>query len=672
MKNILILTAGFGDGEDVASANVRDALEHLAPHDARVEVLDLLDSCYGRFHDMMRHTFQAAINRAPRRWYGLYQLLGTSQVVEGQIDELARLRDSVRDALRKFKPDVVVSTCPIYSFLIGEIYRDGRARDFTLISLLTDAVVKDSPWAKALADFFVVANDAAARSLMAEGVKEEKIEILGFPVQWRNRSENTKYENALPDLSSGKRPRILYLINSARKKAPKLLDRLLEHPEWDVTVCVGRETDLDEMAREKAATAPGRMEVIGYTRRMPQLMREHHVIISRAEAGIVQEAIAARCPIIIHKVGSGQEEGNFALLREANAGVLAEKPREVIDWLERSLRDQGRLLALWRKNLEPLGRPDSAVQIAQFILEQAAETPVPLPELRALPAPDPSAAPAVIRKPALLRRLPKKLLLCDLHTHTTWSDGKLSVPEIVDFYGQRGFDALCITDHLCDPKRLLGKLVNLTGLVIPPDELNAYFEEIEREKKRAWAKYDLLLMTGVEFNKDGYTPKTSTHLLGVDLKEPINPSLEIKETIAEIHAQGGLAIASHPHEMKSEWGKDTLYLWEHVDEYAPLLDAWEVANRDDIFNPVGLKKLPFIASSDFHKPKHIHSWKTVLYCEKEAEAIKHCIRVNRDVSLTLYRDHRFGLEEHHLQLPALENAPELVEYEEPKLAGTRG
>ena len=85
-------------------------------------------------------------------------------------------------------------------------------------------------------------------------------------------------------------------------------------------------------------------------------------------------------------------------------------------------------------------------------------------------------------------------------------------------------------------------------LVIPADELDAlFFEEIEREKKRAWAKYDLLLMTGVEFNKDGYTPKTSTHLLGVDLKEPINPSLGIKETIAEIHAQGALSIASHPH-----------------------------------------------------------------------------------------------------------------------------
>jgi len=31
-----------------------------------------------------------------------------------------------------------------------------------------------------------------------------------------------------------------------------------------------------------------------------------------------------------------------------------------------------------------------------------------------------------------------------------------------------------------------------------------------------------------------------------------------------------------------------------------------------------------------------------LFCEKDREAIKRCIRVNRDVSITLYRDHRIG------------------------------
>src|ERR1700691_182258 len=148
----------------------------------------------------------------------------------------------------------------------------------------------------------------------------------------------------------------------------------------------------------------------------------------------------------------------------------------------------------------------------------------------------------------------------------------------------------------------------------------------------------MLVMTGIEFNKDGYTKKTSAHLLGIDLKSPIDASLDIPEIIAKIHSQGGLAVASHPHIMKSEWGKNTLYLWENQEKYAPLLDAWEIANRDNIFNDIGLKRLPFIANSDFHKPKHIYSWKTLIYAEKDCEAIKDCVRKNEHVPIPLSRD----------------------------------
>ena len=157
--------------------------------------------------------------------------------------------------------------------------------------------------------------------------REKKIEVFGFPVQFRRKSGKRDKEIALPDLPAKGRPRILYLINSARKKAPKLLDRLLEHPDWDVTVCVGRETELDEMAREKAATAPERMEVIGHTRRMPQLLREHHVVISRAEAGIVQEAIAARCPMIVHKTRLGPGRGEFFAPARGQCGRARRKSR---------------------------------------------------------------------------------------------------------------------------------------------------------------------------------------------------------------------------------------------------------------------------------------------------------------------------------------------------------
>ena len=60
-------------------------------------------------------------------------------------------------------------------------------------------------------------------------------------------------------------------------------------------------------------------------------------------------------------------------------------------------------------------------------------------------------------------------LLCELHAHTTWSDGDLRVAELVDLHGRNGFDVLCVTDHTVrsdDPwrerERLLFRSVEAT------------------------------------------------------------------------------------------------------------------------------------------------------------------------------------------------------------------
>jgi predicted metal-dependent phosphoesterase TrpH len=39
-------------------------------------------------------------------------------------------------------------------------------------------------------------------------------------------------------------------------------------------------------------------------------------------------------------------------------------------------------------------------------------------------------------------------LLCHLHGHTRWSDGALTLPELVNLCGQKGFDVFCVTDHV--------------------------------------------------------------------------------------------------------------------------------------------------------------------------------------------------------------------------------
>jgi processive 1,2-diacylglycerol beta-glucosyltransferase len=626
MKKILLFTAGFGEGHNTAARNIRDALEHVAPDEAKVEVLDLFDTCYGKLNDWVRKAYITAINRTPRVWGKIYNVIDGTQFVESNMAMLAKMKRTMSDVLADLEPDAVVSTYPIYNYVIDAIYADGRPKTFSQITVITDSITVNSIWYRCVSDFFLVANEDTANVLRNAGVPEQQIRVFGFPVTYRfAEMPDNRYRNG----EKGPR-RILYLINSGKKEAPALVQRLCKRNDSQLTIIVGRDRTLRKEIESEIKTPAHPVEILGWSNRMPELLMSHHLVITKAGGASVQEAIAARTPVVISQVVPGQEEGNARLIVENDCGCLAPDPEAILEALDSAFTQGEKRLKTWVTNIGKLSKPDASLQIARFLLELASPENAPPKKL-----------------PHFLRAQPegkdrRSILLCDLHTHSIYSDGKLTVRELVDFYGQRSFDALCVTDHICDHTSLIGKMTNLSGMVLTLDEVEEYFDTIESEKKRALEKYGMILMAGLEFNKDGITKRSSAHLLAVDLKGPIDPGLSIIQTIAEIHGQGALAIASHPHEVKTRWGKNTLYFWENIDSYAPLLDAWEVANRDDLFNPIGLKRLPFVANSDFHKPKHIFSWKTVLFCEKDPETIKQCIRINRDVSITLYRDHRIG------------------------------
>ncbi|MEO7934090.1 MAG: PHP domain-containing protein [Chthoniobacterales bacterium] len=637
MKKILIFTAGYGEGHNTAARNIRDALEFIAADEVQVEVLDLFETCYGKLNEFVKKAYLTAINKAPKVWGKIYELIDNTRMVQSNMVALGRMKKALAELLQSTEPDVILCTYPIYNYLIDDIYSDGRPRHFSQVTVITDSLTINSVWYRCHSDYLLVANDDSARVLRQAGIEDEKIRVFGFPVTHQFASLTSQrgpMENVL---------KVLFMINSGKKEAPEVARKLAARKDVQLTVTVGRDLTLRKEIEDAVSGAANPVELHGWTTKIPELLLSHHVLISKAGGATVQESIASCTPMIITQVVPGQEEGNARLIVENHCGTLATNADAIVSAIDIALEDRGALYQQWQTNITRLSRPEASLDIARFVLELGVPDNTPPRKIASFDRHVPPASSS------------RNLLMCDLHTHSHFSDGKLSIRDLVDLYGQHAFDALCITDHICDHQRLLGKLTNLTGMVLTPDQVSEYFETIEREKKRAWEKYRMILMAGLEFNKDGLTKKTSAHLLAIDLQQPIDPSLSIIDTIAEIHRQGALAVASHPHEFKSAWGKDTLYFWENIDTYAPLLDAWEVANRDDIFNPVGLKRLPFIANSDFHKPKHLFSWKTALFCEKSPEAIKECIRINRDVFITLYRDAKIGFS--HSQLEEIETTP---------------
>jgi 3',5'-nucleoside bisphosphate phosphatase len=230
------------------------------------------------------------------------------------------------------------------------------------------------------------------------------------------------------------------------------------------------------------------------------------------------------------------------------------------------------------------------------------------------------------------------MMLCDFHIHTSFSDGSVELTETVDLFGQAGFDVISITDHVVNGDNAIGKFAHHFNLSITSDNFDKYIDSIRAEADRAWDKYGMLVIPGVEISKNYMSENESAHFLLLDIKEFIPACMNCEEIFIEAKKQNAVIIACHPHHTPDPMTKDTLFLWNNREKYAKYIDAWEIANRDDVFNVISLKKYPYIANSDFHKPRHLYSWKTLLNCEKNTDDIKHCIKHNRGVAITLFRN----------------------------------
>jgi 3',5'-nucleoside bisphosphate phosphatase len=236
-------------------------------------------------------------------------------------------------------------------------------------------------------------------------------------------------------------------------------------------------------------------------------------------------------------------------------------------------------------------------------------------------------------------------LLCDFHVHTTWSDGRLSVRDVIDLYGRtKRFDVIAITDHILMKRDLLarsGRLLTLGQKQFSVTEatFDQYIAEIDVEARRAKRLYDLLVIPGAEITQNHIRSKKNSHIVALNIQKFITADQPAEDILRDIRRQGALSIACHLHHRTTtrlEIG--TCYLWDHRKSLADLVDVWEAANRDDLFSVTSLKHYPYVASSDFHKPKHLYSWKTLVRCEKNWDAIARTLRNNFDVALMLYRD----------------------------------
>lgn len=223
-------------------------------------------------------------------------------------------------------------------------------------------------------------------------------------------------------------------------------------------------------------------------------------------------------------------------------------------------------------------------------------------------------------------------LLAELHAHTTWSDGALSVGALVDLYGARGFDVLCITDHAC---RADGPWRELSPRGITAANHAAYLTELDREAARALERYGLLVVPGLELTYNDPDPAQAAHALALGLRSFVSVDDGIDGAIETAVLAGAALVAAHPYDDEEAPNPGRLtQRFARDSELSARVHRFELFNRTQLFAWVARAGLPCVASGDFHRLAHLGGWKSLIPCARDEEAVIRHLRSRRPVFLT--------------------------------------
>jgi processive 1,2-diacylglycerol beta-glucosyltransferase len=360
------MTAGYGEGHNAAARALATAFNEDAPGTA--EVVDIFALCCPRLNSFIRRAYLAAINGTPRLWKYVYAWMDRPGFMTRGVHMLRSQSTMLEAIIARERPVAICSTFPAYAAIFRKLAREGRF-DTPHFNIVTDSISINSIWWRPGCDGWFVPNEDSAEVMRAAGVDPKRIHVSGFPVTPFFRDNEGVVTR--PRLSEGAAPRVLYIINSGTQNAEATARLLLAEEDWEVTCTVGRDDSLRRALSAAAGARRRKADILGWTDQIPRLLMSHHVVVSKAGGATTQEAVAARCPMIVNQVVPGQEEGNCELLLRHSAGALATTPAAVVDALRAAFADGGRGWDRWRAALEPLARPDAARSIAAHVMAHA-------------------------------------------------------------------------------------------------------------------------------------------------------------------------------------------------------------------------------------------------------------------------------------------------------------
>lgn len=364
----LIVYAKAGAGHRRAAEAVFHAFKRRG-EDKDTALIDCLDYTEPWFKNFYPQSYLFLVRFLPLAWAGIYYALD-NRTFYSLIKPLRHLNNclvSKRFAtfLKRERPKVVISTQFFASEVVAGLKRK-KEIDSVLISVVTDFGLHTF-WESEDVDIFVVASEDTRKDLISRNIPEEKIKVLGIPVEPPLKEFNKR---ELRKEIALKEDRFTVLIVGGGfgvgpiKELVFSLDGLSDEVRDKVQVIVvcSRNEKLYGEMKNIAPKLKINSKMFGFVPDLYKMMAASDVIISKSGGLTTSEALAQGLAMIIISPIPGQETKNCDLLVKNGAAYRIDRPVEVKGVVEELVKVPDKLERM-RRNAQDLARPNSADDI---------------------------------------------------------------------------------------------------------------------------------------------------------------------------------------------------------------------------------------------------------------------------------------------------------------------
>ncbi len=381
-KRALFLISDTGGGHRSAANAITAALDEIQEPTAFEHRIDDVAAHCSFPLTQLGWGYSAALRYAPPVYGALYYATNGRRRYKALVRFCEPLyRERLRDLFLNYRPDVIVSVHPLLNHAALRARADAKMQHVPIITVITDLGKVHESWLTPEADAVVVPAREVYERAISRGVLPRRLRMLGQPIHPKfddvvGSKQELRAQLGLPQ------NQFVTLLMAGGEGGGKLMPTTIalakaRLPMHLVVVC-GRNETLRAKLQDLSLTLPTPMTVMGFTDKIPELMRTADLLVTKAGPGTLAEANAAQLPVVVYDYVPGQERGNVEFVRHNGIGDVAiHSTAEVVHAVERLVKNEQRV-AQMRRNQELVAPKRSSRRIAALIAQMANTHTIPL------------------------------------------------------------------------------------------------------------------------------------------------------------------------------------------------------------------------------------------------------------------------------------------------------